>query len=351
MVSSIPIENIYYLLSYAWNKLDEAERKKISRSSYTQPLDLLARIYISAGQNLLKKGIEKHYRTIEEEYAGLKGKIDFCQSLKMNLFHKGRAHCAFDEFSENIPSNQLVKAIFRRLLQTKDLNVSLKQEAKACFQRMGAIDNITITKDLFQSIRIHQNNNSYGLILQIGKLIFEQTAIEQSTGKYLFKDFSRDHRKMASLFEAFAKNFYEKEQKEFKVTREDIKWNIDEELSTGNRSLLPKMQTDISLTSKSRKIIIDTKFYPQALVSRYDKEKLHSAHLYQLYSYLRNLEESEKSVDPTPNTTCEGILLYPDNGKELNEQYTMGKHKIRIATINLDTKWLKIHERLLNLIK
>jgi len=156
---------------------------------------------------------------------------------------------------------------------------------------------------------------------------------------------------MAGLFEAFARKFYEKEQNEFKVGREDIKWHIDEELSSGNRSLLPKMQTDISLTSKNRKIIIDTKFYPEALVSRYDKEKLHSSHLYQLYSYLRNLEDLEKSADLMPNTTFEGLLLYPDNGKELNEHYMMGKLPMRIATVNLNAPWIEIHERLLHLIK
>jgi 5-methylcytosine-specific restriction enzyme subunit McrC len=58
----IPIENIYYLLCYAWNKLDEKERVNVSIDDKTELLDLFAKILINATKMLLKRGIDKNYR-------------------------------------------------------------------------------------------------------------------------------------------------------------------------------------------------------------------------------------------------------------------------------------------------
>ncbi len=51
---SIPIENIYYLLCYAWNKLDEKDRVAVSAEDYTKLLDLLAKAFCKS-QSLCTK--------------------------------------------------------------------------------------------------------------------------------------------------------------------------------------------------------------------------------------------------------------------------------------------------------
>ena len=44
----IPIENIYYLLCYAWNKLEEKDRVNISVGDNTELQDLFAKVLINA---------------------------------------------------------------------------------------------------------------------------------------------------------------------------------------------------------------------------------------------------------------------------------------------------------------
>ena len=68
----------------------------------------------------------------------------------------------------------------------------------------------------------------------------------------------------------------------------------------------PAMLTDITLQGKNKKIIIDTKYYKEAFQTRYDKQKINSSNLYQLFSYLKNQE-----MDSEITLNCEGILLYP----------------------------------------
>jgi 5-methylcytosine-specific restriction enzyme subunit McrC len=104
------------------------------------------------------------------------------------------------------------------------------------------------------------------------------------------------------------------------------------------------MQTDISLTSATRKIIIDCKFTPEATQHHYEAETLRSSHLFQINAYLTNLSEG-KLTD-----TCEMMLLYPTVSSPLSVDFIDKQHKIRIRTINLDQDWQGIHKDLLALV-
>jgi 5-methylcytosine-specific restriction enzyme subunit McrC len=105
------------------------------------------------------------------------------------------------------------------------------------------------------------------------------------------------------------------------------------------------METDITLENNSEKIIIDAKYYRETMTINYDKEKIKSNNLYQLFSYLLNQE------DNTPKTVnAKGILLYPTIEKDFNLQYKYKTHTIEIRTINLNSNWKLISNRLKEII-
>jgi 5-methylcytosine-specific restriction enzyme subunit McrC len=178
------------------------------------------------------------------------------------------------------------------------------------------------------------------------QIVNDNLFIDESSGQYKFKDFLREEKAMARLFEAFVRNFYKNEQSLFKVGREDIKWKFTAE-NDNDMSMLPIMSTDISLQSSTRKIIIDTKYYKEALKARYDKEKINSNNLYQLFSYLIN-QESE--LDGR-TLECEGILLYPVVEKGFDFSYKFENHKIRVMSIDLNQEWYGIKKDLLGILE
>lgn len=343
---AIPIRNLYYLLCYAWNKLDEAHKVEVEISDYDDAINLLARVFTSGCQLLFKKGLDRSYLSVTEPYAGIKGKIDFSASLNRNLFSQGRSVCTYDVFEENILLNQILKAVLKRLVMLRSIDKGLKNRAYAYYNRIGHVSDISLSLNHFKQVRLHRNNSFYQFLLNVGRLIIENSTFDEQSGAYQFMDFTRDPKQMAALFEDFVRNFYKREQKIFKVNREDIYWQVKPR-NGSNISLLPKMQTDISLVSTSRKIVMDAKFYGNTLVRNYDIEKFHSAHLYQLYSYLKNLE-SDLSHDC--NSTCEGILLYPTVDTHLDEQFLFGRHVIRLVTIDLNAPWEEIHKNLLGIL-
>jgi len=342
----IPIQNIYYLLCYAWDKLEEGKKVNVSPSDYEDAIDLYARVLLNGCKHLFKRGLEHNYNSITREYAGIKGKIDFHSSLNKNLFKQGRAFCQFDEFEANILQNQLLKATLKRLTKINEIDKKVKQEVWYCYSKFVNVDDIDIQLSLFSKVKIHRNNSFYEFLLRICKLVIENTVLDESSGRYQFKDFLGNDKAMASLFEAFVRNFYKKEQNYFVVSREDIFWDAIP-LGTSSESYLPKMQTDITLESNSRKIILETKFYSNTLNSRFETVKYNSANLYQLYSYLRNIELKESHPK---NTESEGILLYPTVQYTLAETYQMGNHKVSINTIDLSKNWKEISQDLINII-
>lgn len=341
----IPIENIYYLLCYAWNKLDEKERVNVAIDDKTELLDLFAKVLITATKMLLKRGIDKNYIDHTEELAGVKGKIQISQTLKSNLLFKQRTICSFDDFSANIISNRILVSTIYRLIKTKGLDNLLKSELVSLQRMLSGIEQIEITNSLFKQVRLNRNNRFYGFVLNVCQIIYESTFPSEEYGKYKFSDFTRDDNKMNQLFEAFIRNFYKIEQRKYNtVKKESIKWQFD---NTDNESYqyLPQMETDITLENDNEKIIIDAKFYRETMTVNYDKEKIKSANLYQLFSYLLNQQDGRLKT-----LNAKGILLYPTIETDYNLNFKYYNHIIQIRTVNLNSNWRNISRRLIEII-
>ena len=336
VIMTIPIQNIYYLLCYAWNKLEEKDLVEVSAEESLDLLNLLARALLNGTKTLLKRGLEQQYLTETEVYQGIKGKLEVGQSLRKNLFQKGLAICEFDELSTDILANQILKTTLLNLYKTEGLETNLRHEMKAVLWRINEVSEIQITDNVFKQVRIHRNNSFYDFLLNISELVHHNLLPNPEKGHFKFKDFLRDERQMARLFEEFIRNFYKIEVPEARVFREDLRWKMSGE----NNTFLPKMQTDISIKLGDRKLIIDAKYYTETLQKYYNTEKIHSQHLYQLFAYLKNQE----------NLKAEGILIYPTTEKSLSLVYTHEGHKIRIETLNLNQDWVGIREDLINII-
>lgn len=105
------------------------------------------------------------------------------------------------------------------------------------------------------------------------------------------------------------------------------------------------MRTDITLENDKIVLIIDAKFYPEALkLNEYGTRKLHSSNLYQILTYVSN-RSTESELRPV-----HGMLLYPTFELQRPLDYILQGHKIRIASIDLCLPWQEIHRNLLSFV-
>ena len=72
----IPIKNIYYMLCYAWNVLEQSDNVLLGSEEFDNIYNLFARIYINGTGSLIKRGFNRYYIQKNRETSTLKGKIN-----------------------------------------------------------------------------------------------------------------------------------------------------------------------------------------------------------------------------------------------------------------------------------
>ena len=103
---------------------------------------------------------------------------------------------------------------------------------------------------------------------------------------------------------------------------------------------LPVRRSDTLLKYRDQVLIIDTKYYEKILRDHYDKAILHSENLYQIFTYVKNL-------DVTGSGKVLGLLLYARTDETISPDgsYMMGGNKIGVKTLDLNKefRWIAAH--------
>ena len=90
--------------------------------------------------------------------------------------------------------------------------------------------------------------------------------------------------------------------------------------------------------------MIECKFYESAFQTRtfgeLKKNSFISAHINQLFVYIKNLEIKDKSI-------LSGMIIYPENGEKIDSTYNIQGHRVSIKTINLESTPQEINDQML----
>jgi len=327
------------MLVYAWDHPHEKNFISVFEEDEKDLLNLLSKVLLMKVRALIKRGFYKEYVETQEESGIIRGKILFKESLQTFSYKRGKVHIQQEDMAYNILHNQIIKATLYYLAKHDNVKKEYQDEIRKILTYFDGISIIKVTRRLFQEINLHRNNQHYQFLLNVCRFIWENILLHEGESEKLFHDFSREHHQMAQLFENFVRNFYRKEIHGSKVKSESFYWPAE-----GERiDYLPKMKTDISLEYSNRKIIIDTKFYKDMFGERWNKETVHSGHLYQLFAYLKNDEYYS-------GRKATGILLYPKVHKSIDLSYQLHGFDVKICTVDLTQRWNEIHERLLEIV-
>ena len=125
----IPIQNIYYMLSYAFQILAEKGYKNLETEQFDNVAELCAAI-LSKGVSLqLKRGLRREYIENTEPLSSLRGRIEISESIKTRSMLKRQLVCSYDDFSENSYMNRIIKTTLEFLLHA-DIAKARKKELR-----------------------------------------------------------------------------------------------------------------------------------------------------------------------------------------------------------------------------
>ena len=303
---SILINNIYHMLSYAFQALNQETYEDVAVESFDEMYNLLAAI-LSKGIGLqLKQGLYREYISRQEELSVMRGKINMPGTIKNRLAHKRVLTCDFDELSENNLLNQILKTTVTLLLRNGKVQAKYKDDLKKKMLYFSNVEIIEPTGIKWSSIRFQRNNQTYRMLVSICQLIIEGMLITTDSGDYRLASFV-DEQRMCRLYEKFILEYYSRHYPELSVSASQIPWSLDDGIGTQ---------------------------------SQFDKHTIHSNNLYQIFTYVKNRSYQfgeEKN-------TVSGMLLYAKTEEEIQPDnvYQMHGSQISVKTLDLNQPFAEI---------
>lgn len=334
------IKNIYYMLSYAFQILKQEDYREVAAEPFDKIHNLFAAILAKGISRQLKRGLYREYIPVQDTLSVMRGKLNINETIHQQVQRTQKLVCEFDEFSEDNIYNQILKLTMYRLIYADDVDSKYQKSLRTLIVFFSHVKLITPDHIVWNRLIYQRNNRNYELLLNICYLVLNGMIQTTEDGKYRLVSFSEEH--MERLYEKFILEYYRQHHPELHPSAAHIAWNLTETPDEKMIQFLPNMQTDITLQKDERTLIIDTKYYSKSMIQNYDKVTLRSAHLYQIFAYVKNLDNKN-----TGNIS--GLLLYAKTEEEIfldGEPFVIGGNRIGVKTLDLNQEFYLITEQL-----
>ena len=162
--------------------------------------DILALALVSAAQGAFSRGLLHGYITEEDSLYGIRGRIRFDDQIRRRFGVPLPAEVTYDEFTDDILANRLVKAAVARLGRMR-----LRSEAArhGLGWIVGTLDNISLAEfppSDVPSVTFDRLNEHYRGVVGLSRLILRHSAFESRRGRIRAAGFLMD---MNVVFQEF----------------------------------------------------------------------------------------------------------------------------------------------------
>lgn len=333
----IPIQNIYHMLAYAFQILNEQGYKDIATEPFENTAELMAAILAKGITSQLKRGLGREYLPQTEALSSLRGRINMPESIKGQTMRRKQMVCTYDEFSVNSTLNRIIKSTVLLLLRS-DISAQRKKQLRKLMVWFGDVEPINLYT-VNWNVQYNRNNQTYRMMISVCYLVVKGLLQTTADGSTRLMDFL-DEQRMSRLYEKFILEYYRQEFTWLKVTASQVEWQLD----NGYDAMLLTMQTDVTLQRDNIILIIDAKYYAHTTQVRYDAHTIHSHNLYQIFTYVKNKEYEMKNT----SHTVSGMLLYArtDEAIQPDHTYQMSGNRISVKTLDLNCPFDEIKNQL-----
>ncbi len=327
------------MLSYAFSILKESSIEKVSGEVFDNIHNLFAAILANGIGQQLKRGLHREYINKTENLSVVRGKINLPGTIKNRISFTNKITCEFDELSENNIFNQILKTTVMLLIKHNEVDTVYRNDLKKKMLFFANVDIIDPWLINWSQLRFQRNNHTYRILISLCQFIWEGMLLSKDSGERKVTSFEDEHSR-SRLYEKFILEFYKKHYPELNANASQIPWALDDECTT----MLPKMESDITLTYGKKTLIIDAKYYSKNTQSQHDKRTIHSGNLYQIFTYVKNKTLQDGFTDHE----ISGLLLYARTADEIQPDgdFSMSGNKISVKTLDLNQPFEEIKKQL-----
>lgn len=248
-------------------------------------LEIFISLFLDELDRLIKRWIKRNYVLQEENVWFLKGKLRVAQNIKQNLTHKERFYCQFDEFTENIRENKLIKKCLSYLngLSKKEKN---KQRIKEFMFVFSDIENTTTVKEDLKAIQnLNRLNNYYADTLQWVRIFL----LWQSVVNFVWHTLTLALLfPMEKLFESYVAKKLIQHHPDWKIKTQDTAHYLVE-----NHKDKQKFNLRPDIVINNGEIVADTKWKLLDGMDESINYGISQSDMYQLYAYAKKYKSKK----------------------------------------------------------
>ena len=265
-------------------------------------LEAFIRNFIEETERVFSRGIKSNYLLEEENLNFFKGKLMVTSNIKLNSTRRSRFFCQYDEYSQNIPQNRIIKSALLKLSKITKSYQNLALISKL----LTHLDSIEESKNIYSDLKVSGTGNktfkSYEIILQWSEIFLLNKTFTNFKGKtvnlaMLFP--------MEKIFENYIEYLFKKFAVGFTVYSQDTRFYLVEKHKSSPKF---RLKPDLYLENDTEnRIVIDTKWKLLDASLSSKNYNISQADMYQLFAYGKKYS--------TGQSIPRLILIYPYNTK------------------------------------
>ncbi len=203
----VDIRNVLFLLGYGTELATWAQEQ----FPYEEEPDLLravARIFEAEVSRSARQGLIRGYQAKRETLTTLRGRIDVARQFRLRQGRPFPLECSFEEYTEDVRLNRVVKAAIRRLLQVPGLSPGVARMLRFRYRLFDEVASVEYAPGSVPDIgytRLHEHWRPAG---ELARIILNQDSLRDEIGKTMGIAFTVD---MNELFERFVEKIVDRE--------------------------------------------------------------------------------------------------------------------------------------------
>lgn len=191
-------ENLFLLLEpglphNAWRR--EAFEYDVSSDLLPSVIAFFARTL----ETTLARGVLRSYKTVEETVIALRGRLDVPRQFRRAGVLTPVA-CTFDDFTEDIAENRVLRAAVRRALRVPRIDPTDRQRLMRQLVALDGVADQSVAPDDVDRIQLTRLNQHYAPALGLARLVLANLTLTDSQGTASASSFMID---MNDLFQRF----------------------------------------------------------------------------------------------------------------------------------------------------
>lgn len=311
----------------------------LKTSSSFPLLEVFIENYIKEIKKIIRGGLKSQYVDKQENLNFLKGKIVNSLNIKHNHSNKAKFFCAYDEFSDNMVYNQLIKSTLLKLNRISKSHYN----RTSILQLLHHFDPVKESMDFISDFRKVSGSNRLFLNYEQAISWSEVFLMNKS-----FTNFSGNSNNMAILFpmerifEDYVGHLMKTYADGHEIKTQDKSYYLVSNHKDKNKF---RLKPDIVATNEinNEQIIFDTKWKLLDVSKEKKNYNISQSDMYQLYAYGKKYD-LKNGLSKEPKL----VLLYPSNPdfqKPLEDFIYEGELVLSVLPFNLKNSLSKIDEQ------